>query len=130
MEHFEDMYGYNSVIDRKSIPPDISYFGRTRLIRKMVLLWIIKNRNSEPNVRDLIREVESSIKRKEFTSMEDFADAYASLYYELSRILKTRLLHPTRGPVNFEYSVLDKSANKAMPIFMSLFNLPKYPRDQ
>lgn len=127
MKDFEDMYGDYTGIDRKAIPPGISYHGRTRLVRKLLLLWIVKNRSNEPNVRALIKKVQKSIERKEFASMEDFADAYASLYYELSNILKTRLIHPSRGTVDYEYSVLFKSANKAMPIFMSIFDFLKYP---
>lgn len=71
MDHFEDIYGYNSAIDWKVISPDLSLFVRTRLVRKMILLWIVNNRRNKPYVRNLILGVERSIERKEFTSMED-----------------------------------------------------------
>lgn len=128
MEDFEDTHGYNSVIDRKAIPSGISYHGRTRLVRKMQLLWIINNRSHEYDVKYLIKKVERSVERKEFNSMDEFADAYASLYYELSKTLKTRLLHPKRGVFNFKHLFLNKSANKAMAVFMSIFDLPNDTR--
>ncbi|XP_065215124.1 uncharacterized protein LOC135841846 isoform X2 [Planococcus citri] len=127
MEDFETTYGSNAEIDSSGIPQigksGITFDEQTRRVRKLRMKWILENKAEE---RKIIK-LKKLLPENGYTDESIFADDYANGYFELSEILKKRLLAPGRPFKSFPDCdwTTDKEASKALSVFMKLYKFPK-----
>lgn len=93
---------------------------RRRIFRERKWNWVFLNKKEERRVKILIDKINAS---EDVHSTEEFSKLISEAFSELSEYIHQELLRPGSGNFSVKFATTDPKANKAIEIFMNLFEI-------